>query len=49
MLAFTLVYLVLAYIFMLSDQDRNDVKRYGGIFGRRGKSVGQKLFRFTAS
>ena len=49
MLAFTLVYLVLAYIFMLSGQDRNDVTRYGGIFGRRGKSVGQKLFRFTAS
>lgn len=49
MLAFTIVYFALAYIFMLSSQDRADVKRYGETFGRHGKTVGQKLFRFTAS
>ena len=48
MLAFTIVYFALAYIFMLSDHDRADVKRYGGSFIHRGKNASQKLFRFTA-
>lgn len=49
MLAFTIVYFALAYIFMLSDRDRDDVKRYSDIVAHHGKTAGQKLFRFTAS
>lgn len=48
LLAFAMVYFALAYIFMLTSQDRADVKRYGESFGHHGKRVGQKLFRSTA-
>jgi O-antigen/teichoic acid export membrane protein len=43
LVAFTIVYFALAYIFMLSDRDRDDVKRYGGIFAHDGKTADQKL------
>jgi len=48
-LAFTIVYFALAYIFMLSDQDRGDVKHYRSIFAHHGKTASQKLFRSAAS
>ncbi|MFZ0661640.1 MAG: MATE family efflux transporter [Acidobacteriaceae bacterium] len=49
MLAFSLVYFVLAYGFMLFQHDRDEIKRYVRNFVHRGKNASQKLFRFTES
>lgn len=49
MLAFTIVYGVLAYNFMLFEHDRDEIKRYGRSFARRRRNVGQKLIDFRES
>lgn len=46
MLAFAVVYLALAYRFMLFEHDREEIWRYGRSFATRGKKAGQKLFHF---
>jgi O-antigen/teichoic acid export membrane protein len=48
-LAFTLVYGILAYPLLLLQHDRDEIKRYGRSFALRGRTAGQKLFRFSAS
>jgi O-antigen/teichoic acid export membrane protein len=48
-LAFTLVYGILAYPLLLLQHDRDEIKRYGRTFAMRGRTAGQKLFRFSAS